>query len=147
MREHRVLVFDLSKPLPIRAPEEMTGFEIGDGWLVPGSWSPDGSLMAGQIVGGAGPGALAVYDPRLGKARQVSEDRNGGHWLDSHRLVALTTRNEIAIIDALTGQRHVLSTPQLADMPMNSLVPSPDGRTLFFGVRRTEADIWMAMLR
>jgi hypothetical protein len=144
-----VFAFDLSKPLPIKVGEELFGFDVGDGYLLPTHGSPDGRYMVGQIVSGTSAGALAVHDERTRASRKLSDqERSGAAWLpDSRRVVAIGPKSTLAVIDVVSGARRVIAAPQLSGLTMASLVASPDGRSLYFGVRRLEADIWMATLR
>jgi hypothetical protein len=51
---------------------------------------------------------------------------------------------EIVVIDSVTRHRSVISV-QLPGLPTNDVFAiSPDGRTIYYGAKHAESDIWIA---
>ena len=65
-------------------------------------------------------------------------------WVADTDQLLVRTRQEIILIDTQTRQpRELLSVkPQR----LRSLVPTRDGRTIYFTLEATEADIWLFTL-
>jgi hypothetical protein len=66
-------------------------------------------------------------------------------WLPDDRRVIYFTRNgaELVVLDTVTGARTrvdvILPAPSVADV----FAFAPDGRTVYYGAARAEADIWI----
>jgi Tol biopolymer transport system component len=65
---------------------------------------------------------------------------------DNRRVVYFTTNNpsELVIVDSVTRQRSVVSASLPAPATNDVFSMSPDGRTIYYGSAREEADIWIA---
>ena len=109
----------------------------------PHSWSPDGRRIAGMV--GAFDRGIIVYT--LG-SRTYEHLTNYGQWPvwlpDSRRLLFVSGGKAFYLVDqeskavrkVFAVNRDVIGPPQL----------TPDGRTMYFTRRVTEADIWLATL-
>ena len=121
-------------------------FYPGDQYLV-NSWSPDSQYLVGEL-GTAGPGGhgIAVYSIKSKTFQKVADFGEWPVWLpDSRRILFVAEGHAFYIVDARTKRvrkifelkRDVIAPPRI----------TRDGRTLYFGRRTTEADIWMLSLR
>lgn len=117
-------------------------------------WSPDGGLIAGQLVSAAGErGGIAVYDIGLGRFATLTDFGIFPDWLpDSRRLVFAGSpadrdgqrdcpRGEsLFVVDRVTRRvNEVLSLPE-ASLGYPNV--SRDGRSLVFVRRLVKADVW-----
>jgi len=106
----------------------------------PRSWSPDGAALAGIAIdsGGVWRG-LYVLSLASGVYRRLGDQDELVVWLDAGHLVAGTSRGEIQIVDARSGEARELA---------RGLVPSvsADGRWLTYVEQSEEADVWMGSL-
>jgi Tol biopolymer transport system component/tRNA A-37 threonylcarbamoyl transferase component Bud32 len=107
------------------------------------AWSPDGTLLAGQRAFNA-PG-IYLYSMAERRFDRLTDYGEWPVWLpDSRRLLFVTRGREYHVIDTRTraiarawsSVRDTLGPPRL----------TPDGRTLYFQRRVTEADVWVAAL-
>jgi TolB protein len=111
------------------------------------SWSPDGKLLAGALLDGAGaPQRVALWDIATGTVRSLdvrppptyeSFFLTGGWLPDSRRFLAVST-NGLTLVDSVTGQ----SSP-IAVRPGAGFALANGGRTLMVERVLYDADIWL----
>jgi serine/threonine protein kinase/Tol biopolymer transport system component len=122
--------------------------EVEGGALDPSYWSRDGLWLSGYVVNSAGEAeGQGIYDVAAGRARRLNRDSRSYDmaWLPGYRRVAyFTNRGVLVIQDILSLERHD-ATGKLPYPPdlLGSLVAAPDGRTLYYGARQLEANIWL----
>ena len=135
-------------PFPVTEDrlERMTGVDVAGGTLFPINWSPDGRYVSGNISARTGaPLGVAVYDVAAKKTRLIAKDAN--IWCpvflpDSKRLIYFTARSELVVVDVESGARRVLPVKLPFAVAEESTAISADGRTIYVGVEKTEANIW-----
>ena len=81
------------------------------------------------------------------RAHRLNDDARGYDmaWLPGDRqVVYFTSRDALVMQDVVTLERRAV-TGTLPSPPeaLAELVASPDGRTLYYGARQSEANIWM----
>lgn len=119
--------------------------QVGAGHFYPNAWSRDGRWLTGQVQVASGAYAgNAIYDVERAAVRQLSEDGGPMDWMPDHRrVVYFTTRGKLMIQDIVSGTRREIDVklplPPEAEF---QIVTSPDGRTIYYGARQTEANIW-----
>jgi eukaryotic-like serine/threonine-protein kinase len=125
--------------------ERLTGIPDGMAYLA-AAWSPDGARLAGQLVGPTGAElGLAVYDLAARRIERRFDARAVIlRWLpDSRRLLYFTeSARALRVLDVDTGR----TTDVDAELPLPGGIMfalAPDGRTIYYGGTRHEADIWM----
>ncbi len=82
-----------------------------------------------------------------GKARQLNSDSHSYDlaWLPGDRqVVYFTDQAKLVLQDVATLERHEIAgtLPHPPD-PFGGVVASPDGRTLYYGARQLESNIWI----
>jgi Tol biopolymer transport system component len=139
--ERRVLVFDLSKPFPVRTLEDVPGVRNA-GWTA-GRWSPDGRRM---LAGAAFVKGLGIYDFQTGALHYVGDSSMApSGWLPDGRRVVAMSRGRLIVFDADSGQRlQEIALPKTQALSQ-SIVLAPDGRSLVLNVPENDADVWMAI--
>jgi Tol biopolymer transport system component len=111
------------------------------------TWSPDGRWVAGYLDLPGETRGHVVVEVATGKARQLNDDSDGYAiaWLpDSRHVLYFTRGGTVVMQDISTMARDSIrgTLPFPPDL-LGSLVISPDGRTLYYGARQVEANIWM----
>jgi serine/threonine protein kinase len=135
-------------PWPVKSGTPVPNLEVPGGGIAPTSWSRDGRWLAGYVVNASGEAAgFAVYDMTSSSARQLNTDSKGFDlvWLPGSRQVAyFTGQGALVLQDVATLARRTIagSLPYAPD-GMGGLAISPDGRTLYYGARQSEANIWL----
>src|SRR5436190_204940 len=133
---------------PAAPPTKVPNTRIAEGSLNPTSFSPDGTRLAGLLQAPTGPTAgVAVYDLRAHALTMITADDNTAvRWLpDNRRLIYFTAGgSQLVVVDTVTRQRTVVDVrlpgPSVDDM----FAISRDGRMIYYGAARAEADIWIA---
>jgi serine/threonine-protein kinase len=124
------------QPEVLRAPDSLP--------FGPHSWSPDGRRIAG--TSGASDRGIVLYTLGSRTYERLTSHGQWPVWLpDSRRLLFVSGGNAFYVVDSETRlvlrvfavTRDVIGPPQL----------TPDGRTLYYTRRVTEADIWLATLQ
>jgi hypothetical protein len=103
-------------------------FQVADQFVVPLGWSPDGRLLASELLSDRD---LVLIDPDGGRDVVMS----GGApptsypvWLDEHRFALATGEGEFVLFDTIGPSQ---SDPGLG----TPLAASPDGEELLFALR------------
>ena len=132
---------DLSLPLGQRTAEPLPPLAGGHA-LVPRSWSPDGSTLAGDLAFDISPGSVTLLYSFARKAYDaLPEGRGTPAWLrDSQRLL-VARHDRLVLLDTRTG-RATTVLPVLAQ----GLSLSADDRWVSYIEPHLEADVWMATL-
>ena len=103
-------------------------------------WSADGRRLAGGLVTSR-PGGIAVYDVESQRYTKLSDVGGAPRWIADTDKLLMTTGQAIVLIDSQTlQQREVLS---VKPHRVGAVVPTPDGRTIYFTMVTSEADIWL----
>jgi Tol biopolymer transport system component len=126
-------------------PEQLRG--IAGVVFNPSDWSPDGTKLAGIVATPAG-ARLAIYDfaaERLGRPFEVPFGY--ARWLPDGRHVISLTDGGLQTLDTVTGQVRSIGvslTPADSTRWDPTFAIARDGRAIYYGARRQEADIWLA---
>jgi eukaryotic-like serine/threonine-protein kinase len=135
-------------PLTLESATPLTGLDVAGGRMYTAQWSGDGRWLTGGVQPPSGAvRGNAVFELATGHARTLSDDGIGDviAWLPGFRRVVYFTRSGALVVQDIESlQRRVLSTalPYPPDQ-MGSIVAAPDGRTLYYGARQVESNIWM----
>jgi serine/threonine-protein kinase len=139
-------------PLTDKTAKPLKGLELeGEaGTLNPTYWARAGGgrWLSGELVTPAGePEGFGVFDLQTGRARRLNKDSRSYTiaWLpDGRRVVYFTNRGKLVVQDIETlERREVAGTLPYPPDILASIVASPDGRTLYYGARQTEANLWL----
>jgi serine/threonine-protein kinase len=135
-------------PLTERTITPLQGMQVDGGTLSAARWSGDGRWLTGGITTAAGDvGGNGIYDVATRRTRRLSVDADGNEaaWLPGYtRLLYFTATGALVSQSAMTLERRVVAArlPYPPDL-VRSIVASPDGRTLYYGARQVEANIWL----
>ncbi len=134
-----------------RPPTALAGTKVNGETFTATDWSPDGTRLAGYLQGAAGlPVAVAIYDLAAAKVvNRFAHPTGYVRWLRDNRRVCFFAAGgaRFVVLDTASGQAQHVSV----DLPLRdageSFALAPDGRTIYYGGRREEADIWIVERR
>ena len=135
-------------PTTEKSASAVTGLVVGASIVSPSYWSRDGRWLSGYAVAPSGePRGHALYDVANRSARQLNDDSHGYDvaWLPGYqRVVYFTSRGTLIMQDIASLERREITValPYPPDQ-LGSIAVSPDGRTLYYGARQVEANIWL----
>jgi Tol biopolymer transport system component/DNA-binding winged helix-turn-helix (wHTH) protein len=143
-------VIDPDKPWASQSPQALPPLSEPGTMFEVSRWSRDGSKLAGfQIRGDGIFNGIGIYSFITGKYTRITDFGLDPDWLqDGRRLIF--TRNtpadgEIYLVDSQTRKVH--SVFSVAPNLVNIASLSHDNRWIYFNIRSTEADIWLANLQ
>jgi serine/threonine-protein kinase len=139
-----------SAPWPVTRESAtlLVGTALPEGDLNTAYWSRDGRWLSGGIQLASGNiRGNGLYEVATGRVRKLSDDAYGDElaWLPGYRrVVYFTGSGALVVQDVESLARRVLSAalPYPPDQ-LGSIVAAPDGRTLYYGARQVESNIWM----
>ncbi len=99
------------------------------------AWSPDGTLLAGELRGRPG---IMLYSLKERTYRPITTSGARPIFLPGGREILYSDGPKIRIVNIDTGAIRDVVTPY----PINSMSVSGDARTLLFSERKTQADVW-----
>jgi hypothetical protein len=135
-------------PVTDATAKVIPGLDVGDGTITPTHWTRDGRWLSGYVVDSAGEAnGFSLYDLATGRARRLNRDSRSYAlgWLPGYRqVVYFTNQGALVIQDIETlERREVLRTLPWPPDQLGSIVAAPDGRTIYYGARQVEANIWL----
>jgi Tol biopolymer transport system component len=134
-------------PLTLQSGTVTKAPTVGAGAFLPSIWSRDGRWLSGYIFTPSGGYAgNALYDVAAGAVKKLSDDGIGEQmaWMpDQKRVLYFTANGKVMIqdIDTLARREVEVRLPLPPDEDFN-IFASPDGKTIYYGARQTEANIW-----
>ena len=133
---------DLTQPLAERKAEPLPPLREIKRALLPRSWSPDGSMLAGDLDFYVSPNSVTLlYSFATREYRALPEGRGTPAWLGDSRRLLVAQHDRIVLVDTRTGR----SSPVLA-VPAQGLSLSRDDRWVTYIEPHSEADVWMATI-
>ncbi len=142
------LMIDLTRPFAEQTPEALDG-TVGDGFLIPVSWSPDGRLLAGHLSSEHGRlGGIGVYDLASRSAHRLTSTGVFPAWLGGSRRLVYGSGDGVYLVDVEDGAepRRILSVAP-DQIEFGLVKASRDGRTLYFSRASREADVWLLTMQ
>ena len=126
-------------PKPVVVPSEFGAR------FYPWSWSPDGRKLAGALLkpDGVSVVGLGIYSLESQELERLPQIGYNPVWLgDSRRLLLQDHRGKLYLVKTHSGNsREILS---VAPHSVVGATLSRDNRRIYFSVRVSEADIWLA---
>jgi Tol biopolymer transport system component len=137
----RTWIEDLTKPLAERKAEPLPPLEVKRA-LLPRSWSPDGSTLAGDLDFYVSPNSVTLlYSFASGQYRALPEGRGTPAWLSDSRRLLVAQHDRIVLVDTRTGRAGLVLAA-----PAQGISISRDDRWVTYIEPHAEADVWMATL-
>ena len=131
----------------VSQPIELASIETDGKYFQPTAWSPDATRLAGPLVPSSGrPSGVAVYDIGARKTSKIAPDETFAvRWLaDSRRVMYFTNaESQLVVLDSVSGRRTVVDVRLPGPSYPQMFAISPDNRTIYYGAKRSEADIWI----
>jgi hypothetical protein len=119
-------------------------------YFTPTSWSPDGKFIAGYLIDSAdAPRGLVAYDVNAHHVWRLSEHEGviQPTWLSPTRVAYFSHDGKLTTEDVHTGQRTQPSGLPFEPTRMGDIASARDGRTLYYGAREVQANIWLVKLK
>ena len=104
------------------------------------SWSPDGTLLAGELRGRPG---IMLYSLKERTYRPVTTSGARPIFLPGGREILYSDGLKLRIVNIDSGAIRDVVTP----FAINAMSVSGDARMLLFSERKTQADVWMREVR
>ena len=131
----------------VSTPTLLPGTETNGKYFGPSDWSSDGTRLAGTLASKSGGYAgVAVYDYLTHKTTELSgDDAPAARWLPGDRRVVYFAKNgtQLVVLDTVTRVRTVVDARLPGPSTIDVFAVSPDGRNIYYGAARAEADIWI----
>jgi Tol biopolymer transport system component/DNA-binding winged helix-turn-helix (wHTH) protein len=134
-------ILEVNKPWQDQHPESLPKYgSLITFWAR--SWSPNGRWIAGFEEGSGARRGVVIYDFESRRYQRLEERGADSAWLHDSRRILARDDARLFVIDISTKKpREILSVAPDLLGPRQSL--SPDDRTIYFGIRRAEADVWL----
>jgi Tol biopolymer transport system component len=101
------------------------------------AWSPDGTMLAGELRGRAG---IVLYSLTGRTYRPITSSGTRPIWLPGGQEIFYSDAGRLRIVNVETGAIREVVTP----LPgVSGMSLSTDAKTLVFSDRTTQADVWM----
>jgi serine/threonine-protein kinase len=136
-------------PVTSATAKPLTGLDLpGGGQIITTYWSRTGRWISGYVVDPAGEViGLAVIDVATGHSHRLNDDSRSYDlaWLPGDQQVVYFTRQGKLMMQNVTTleRRAIIGTLPYPPELIGGIISSPDGRTLYYGARQTEANIWI----
>jgi hypothetical protein len=131
-----------------KATAKLLDTKVEGGDIGPSFWTRGGRWISGYVVDSTGESVgQGVIDAATGRAFRLNDDSYSYNvaWLPGDReMVYFTRQGTLVIQNVETLERREIagSLPYPPD-PNGSVTVSPDGRTLYYGARQAESNIWL----
>ena len=146
--------FLVSPPFPAKTTQvrPLKNLDVGGGVLQAVVFSPDGRYLSGGILSKASgsPIGVGVYDLAAQKAVKLTDDPSQfavPFLPDSKRVIFVTSSDELVVVDIATGKRRVIPFRFGSSVVPESFAVAPDGKALYYGAWRVEANVWKVVAR
>lgn len=142
----------VTPPFPAKESQirQIKDAAVAEGTLQLSTWSPDGRFLSGGVTSRASAASIGVglYELATQKAVQISDDP--GMWtapfLDARRVIYINPKHELVVVDIATRKRRVIPI-NLGPVNTESFAVAPDGKAIYFGAHRVEANVWKVTVR
>jgi Tol biopolymer transport system component len=137
-------LFEPALPWKEQSPEKLPRPPEGHFFL--NSWSPDGGRIAGNVFKDDWTASrIAVFSLASQEYEVFPVEGVNPRWLSDGHRVLFANGEKLFLLDVETGRaKEILERAGLEADNLPAI--SPDNRTIYFGIARSEADIWMVTL-
>jgi hypothetical protein len=136
-------------PITLKSATKIdSSLAVPGGLILPTYWTRGGRWISGYVTDPAGEiVGHGVIDAVTMRSHRLNDDSRSYDlaWLPGEReVVYFAKEDQLVMQDVVTLERRAITgTLPYPPEPLGSLVPSPDGGTLYYGARQTEANIWL----
>lgn len=136
-------VIETDKPFAAQTPQFLPKMPNTEDWIMVSSWSPDGKRIAAMRMGNAPDTEGIIVFETVSQSYQILTDYGETPvWLSDNRRLIFFDHDKIFLIDSATKKaKEILS---VAPNNLQNMTISPDNRSIYFTLRKTESDIWLA---
>jgi Tol biopolymer transport system component len=137
-------LFQLALPWKEQSPETLPRPPEGHFFL--SSWSLDGGRIAGSVYfDDSRASRIAVFSLASQEYEVFPVEGVNPRWLSDGRRMLFADGEKLLLLDVETGQvKKIVERAGLDAQAIHAV--SGDDRMIYFGIRRSEADIWMVTL-
>jgi len=138
---------DVGKPWPQQAPQHVGSPDQPGVWFWPGTWSPDGNEIAGDLQDPTGSySGIAVYSLPSRTFRRLTRFGSVARWLSDSRRLIFYDEHRIYLLDSRSGRVRELLSVAPHELGGAVVAVARDDRTIAFVQETTEADVWQMSL-
>jgi Tol biopolymer transport system component len=141
-------VIEPDKPWSSQSPKTLPPLNESDTWYEAASWSSDGHRLAGfQLRNDGKFTGISVYSFDTGNYTRITDFGFAPSWLKDGRRVLFTSNpadGSMYLVDSVSRKMHPVLSVAPNQLPQAEI--SPDNRWIYFSLRVTEADVWLANL-
>jgi Tol biopolymer transport system component len=131
----------------VSTPTQLPGADANGKYFGPTSWSSDGTRLAGPLSLKSGRYAgVGVYDLASHHTTELSADDTAAvKWLPDDRRLVYFAKNgtQLVVLDTVTRARTMVDVRLPGPSTADVFTVNADGRTIYYGAARAEADIWI----
>jgi eukaryotic-like serine/threonine-protein kinase len=137
------LIFETDKPFAAQTPLVLPPIPNTENWMMANSWSSDGKQIASMRIGATSDaGGILIFDLASQTHQILTDYGETPIWLKDNRRLIFFDKDKVFLIDSLTKKvKEILS---VAPDSLQGMTISPDNRSIYFSLKKTEADIWLA---
>ncbi len=137
------IIFESDKKFTEQTPQTLPPFENSKDWIMAFDWSSDGKQIAAmKMSNNPNIKGILVYDFVSRKYTELTDYGETPVWLNDNRRLIFFDSDKVFLIDSATKKaKEILS---VAPNDLQNMTISPDNRSIYFALRKTEADIWLA---
>ncbi len=138
-------IFESDKKFTGQMQQWLPPFENSKDWIMAASWSSDGKQIAAMKTGNDPKiEGVLIYDFASRKYTELTDYGETPIWLNDNRRLIFFDSDKVFLIDSTTKKaKEILS---VAPNDLQNMTISPDNRSIYFALRKTESDIWLATL-
>lgn len=137
------LIIESDKNFSEQTPQFLPKIENSEDWIMVISWSLDGKQLAAMRVGNnPNTEGILIYDIASQKYTDLTDYGETPIWLNDNRRLIFFDTDKVFTIDSVTKKaKEILS---VAPNNLQNMTLSPDNRSIYFALRKTESNIWLA---
>ncbi|MBX7171622.1 MAG: protein kinase [Pyrinomonadaceae bacterium] len=136
-------IIESDKPFSAQTPQFLPSEPNYKHGILAMSWSPDGKQIAAmKMDNDPKTGGITIYDLESQTYKDMTDYGETPVWLNDNRRLIFYENDKVYVLDTVTKKvKEILS---VAPNNLQNVAISPDNRSIYFAIRKSESDIWLA---